>query len=288
MDYMSRFTELNDKQWLEQKYEKDGLSTVEIAKLVGAKSGNSTRQALVKFGFKLRNLREGQVYGREDFIIDNREVIDGSLLGDCSLQIFNKKSIYCAPYITKKNKYLDHVEYFGGLVSKETPLNITREERLLNVENPKWRKFHTSYSFRTRSSERLTPYFNRWYPENNGFKKVVPSDLVVTPTVLLHWFLDDGFSSIRNRNKEYEKLGFVSRKKQIRVEFCSESFSETENLNLVNQIEKLGIGCYLTQSSAGTGCRIKINQSETDDFFKLIGPCPVPSLEYKWKLVDNI
>src|SRR4051812_15045126 len=46
---------LNDKDWLYQKYVIEKISTEEIARLAGAKTANSARQALIRFGIELRN-----------------------------------------------------------------------------------------------------------------------------------------------------------------------------------------------------------------------------------------
>ncbi|KKM21887.1 hypothetical protein LCGC14_1630980, partial [marine sediment metagenome] len=74
---------LNDKDYLFQKYIVEGLSTEDIALLAGAKTPNSARQALLRFGIVVRNGREGQVYKREgDGFSLNKEtqqIIEGGL-----------------------------------------------------------------------------------------------------------------------------------------------------------------------------------------------------------------
>ncbi len=123
------------------------------------------------------------------------------------------------------------------------------------------------------------------YPKENNFKKLVPRDIIINPTVLLHWFLDDGFSTLRDRNQEYLNKGWKQRTKQVIVGFCSESFSKEDNEFLANEIAKIGIGCYVGKCNSGTGYRIFINQKDTNKFFAIIGPPPVKSLEYKWKII---
>ncbi len=124
----SIYPELNNKEWLEQKYLVEKLSTLVIAKIIGAKQSNSVRQALIKFNIPLRDRREGQVVNRIDNVLLNIEVITGSLLGDTGLNISNKNSEYCAPYLYKKNKFLDHLSWFSQFVTKDSPINIKEEK----------------------------------------------------------------------------------------------------------------------------------------------------------------
>jgi len=48
----------------------------------------------------------------------------------------------------------------------------------------------------------------------------VPYDINITPTVLLHWFMDDGSTTQRRKD---------SKTKQIITTFCTESFSYADN-----------------------------------------------------------
>ena len=71
------------------------------------------------------------------------------------------------------------------------------------------------YKFQTPVDKRLKDEYDRWYPNWNNFKKIVPDGLELTPKILLHWFLDDGTTSWRKQK----------RSKSVRLTFCSESFS---------------------------------------------------------------
>lgn len=278
----SRYKELNDKDWLYDKYWVQGLSTLQIAKLIGAKQPNSVRQALIKFGIEVRGYRQGQINGRTDEVINCREVIDGSLLGDAYLQKSNKNSNECSPYLAKKNIHFEHVEWFAKQVCGN--FTITKEVREVKLSKGKSVKKYTHYQFRTLSSDKLRLYFNRWYPKENGYKKVVPLDLKLTPKMILNWYLDDGYCFVRDRSKEYEKIGkgWEQRTKQVSIGFCSESFTKEENEFLAKQLIELGIKCRIGRCNSGTGYRVIISQLSAKDFLELIGPCPVKALEYKW------
>lgn len=279
------YKELNDKEWLYKKYFVDKLSTLQIAELVGAKEPNSVGQALKRFGWSLRNHRDGIIRNTEDFVIINKDFIDGSLLGDCSLGISNKNSDLTRPYLHKKNKYKDHLMWFAEQICPSS--HITIKEVTHSIKYKDVIKHHKLFTFRTQSSNKLLEFYKRWYPSNNNYKKIVPTDLILTPTMILNWFLDDGSSTWRDRDGEICKsrnnASYPQKTKQVIVSFCSESFTKEENEFLCNQIKNFGINASVIKTSGGTGWRISIGQSSTNDFFNLIGECPVPSLAYKWK-----
>ncbi len=258
---------LNDKQWLFQKYIKEGLSTFQIADLTGAKNPNSVRQALCRYCIKIRNQREGQIEGRErdGFILTDytQQVIEGGLLGDAHLCISNKESPICSPAFRKRNKFQDHVEF------AENELGCKGRTKKSDV-----------FTFQTLTHDSLREIYNRWYPENNNYVKIVPLDFKLTPISLLHWFLDDGSTSWRKR--KYPKH-WNQRKQQVLLTFCSESFTKEENEFLCEQIRSLAILCSVIKTNSGTGWRVKVSQSAVRDFFGIIGDSPVDSLGYKWK-----
>lgn len=279
------YENLNNKEWLYQKYFIEKLSTLQISNIVGAKQSNSVRQAILRFGWSPRNYREGIVRNKNDCLIINKNVIDGSLLGDCSLGISNKNSKFARPYLHKKNKYRDHLIWFATQILPVDNIIIKEITHSLKYNNNV--KYYNLYSFRTQSSDKLLEFYTRWYPVNNGYTKVVPRDIILTPTVLLHWFLDDGYSCWRNRDGEICKgrnnKAYPQKTKQIILGFCSESFTKEENDFLCENIKKMGIGASVRKSNGGTGWRLFIDQLSTNDFFDLIGECPVDSLKYKWK-----
>jgi hypothetical protein len=68
--------------------------------------------------------------------------------------------------------------------------------------------------------------------------------------------------------------------------FCSESFSEEEQILLSNKLNST-IGCRssLTKTRKGTGYRIFVPQSSVPIVLEFIGNCPFPSMGYKWCVV---
>ena len=273
-----KYDQLNDKDWLYQKYIVDGLSTQNISDLVEVKTANSVRQALLRNDIEVRNISDGLTRNREDdgFIL-NQSVIDGCLLGDAGLKIYNRKSEISNPNFYKKNKFKDHVEYVYDLLLSKKRMQIKQDVHKAYDERFK-KEFYTCYGFRTLSHKILKPIYEKWYPKWNNYKKVVPRDIQLTPEVLLHWFLDDGSSHLRKRKD--------SSKRQIVIILCSESFNKEDNEFLSFEMKRIfNLKSTVTSYNQGKGdrYRIYIPQSQADLFYDIIGSPPVASLSYKWK-----
>lgn len=258
---------LNDKDWLQQKYVEEKLSTVQITPLVGAKTCNSVRQALIRHGIPVRSVSEGLTCNRKDdgFIL-NHDVLIGCLLGDGGLSKWNPVSEKSNPCFYKKNKYYDHVQYVGQqLMGDLWQTRYIPEYRLLNGKNLLYHRIDTL------SHKELLPIYRDWYPQGNNFKKIVPIGFKLTPISILHWFMDDGSTSFRQDRDS------------IVMTLCSESFSQDENEYLCDLLNEFDLDARVKPANSGTGYRIGIKSSKLNDFFDLIGPCPVPNLVYKWK-----
>lgn len=263
---------LNDEQWLRKRYLDEGKSLTQISELVGAKNHNSVRQGLQRFGISIRNISDGLTLHREDdgFVM-NESVFTGCMLGDATMKCWNRESPQSYPAFRKKNKSYDHVMYVAGLFFGEKA-----KERVKPADG--WLKGKLFPAFRMDSycHKELRPYFDKWYPAENKYAKVVPSDIRIDEAVLLHWFMDDGSTSFR-----------PERNNSVRLWFCSESFSREDNqqlCDLTNDVFSLRMKPH--PCDHGTGWRIKIPESQTNKFFDIIGPCPVevPSMGYKWKI----
>jgi len=277
-----KYDMLNNKEWLIQKYITEKLSTIEIMKLVGAKTANSVRQSLIRYDIDVRNVSDGLTCDREeDGFVMNIPVIEGSLLGDAGLQIWNRKSDISNPYFYKKNIGRDHIKYVYNHIFNK---NIIKIKKNISVPDKKWgykKDFYINYSIRSLSHEELKPLYQKWYPEWNNYKKIIPEDVDISPVSLLNWFMDDGTSYQRRKN---------SSTKQILITLCTDSFPIENQQMIVEKINKeYGKICKVfpyNYKYKGTYCRshrIRIYQSQISLFYDIIGPCPVPSMEYKWK-----
>lgn len=265
MGRKSKYPLLDDIEWLRQKYVIEELSTVQIGLIAGSASPNSVAFRLKKFGIPMRNMSECRTFKNRTTFIFDKEVIEGSLLGDASLRVGNKQSKTCVPSFRKTNVGYDHVLYVADFLCGHDAKNKIKEW---------WYDGKRYFSFATKHSSELTPVFRRWYPEHNGFEKLVPRDLDLTPKVLLHWFMDDGTTSLRNRKT-----------RQVRMTFCSESFTKDDNEWLCEEIwKRYGVKAGIVSNGGkGFGWRIFIPAREIDDMYQAMGECPVPSMRYKWK-----
>lgn len=279
---MSVYKELNDKEWLQYNYEECSRSMMSISKDLGC-NHNSVRQALIKHGFKIRNCSEAQIINSKTDLKINKSVLDGSLMGDAFFHKW-KKGAKSLPALQKKNKYFDHLEWFAKQFEDEPKIEFV-EQFLKKTE-----KTYTYYTYRTGVDVKLQEYYTRWYPEWNNYKKVIPDDIDVDETFLLHWFLDDGCSHLRNRKNEFDKKGWSQHKRQVTIFLASECFDLDSQQLLCDKINdkydlKISPKKIVWKNSKVDmeGYRCFVPQSNSDKFFEILGSCPVKSLEYKWK-----
>jgi hypothetical protein len=260
---------LNNKEWLRQKYIIEKLSTKEIAKLAGAKTPNSARQALIRNGIDLRTIGEGLTATRNDDFELDMDVIIGGLLGDAHMRSHNRNSNNSFPYFKKKNIGLDHVQYVAKLLFPSS-----WESRVVTEigKNPFNNANVTYYKISTLSRRELLPIFRQWYPEHNGFKKTIPENISINSKILLHWFLDDG-CTIYIKNKEL-----------VDTKFCAMSFNRNEQEILIESVRKnLDIQMTIRKAESGSGSDIWIPPSQFEKFMYVVGNCPVSSMQHKWK-----
>ena len=271
-----KYPQLNDKKWLYEQYFLKGLSTNNIRDIVGCKTTNSIRQSLIRFDFDPRNCREGLTHNRldNDFIF-NEDVITGCLLGDAGLRCWNKTSSNSYAYFYKKNKYLDHIEYVGSFLFDNPKLHIKQEINRYKDQELIY------YQLRSATFEVLKILYNKWYPESNNYKKLIPKDININKTVLLHWYLDDGYSYYRKRKNQ--------KKKQIVSGLCTQSFTKEDQLFLIDKIKySLGLEYSLHDirhrgKKSGTGYMLQLPQKQFNKFLDILGEPPVNNLAYKWK-----
>ena len=271
----SDFSELNDRDTLFDLYVVQGLSMNRIAEIIGAKSQNTVKLALVRFEIPCRDVREAQIVGRDDdhFVID-RSVIDGCLLGDAWLWMDNWESDFAAPSFGKTNADINHVRFVAGLLfSEDSAKRIVKRSRL---EFNKDGIPIVGYEMKSLSHDELTPIYREWYRGQPGSKrpvKVVPPSVLLNSVSLLHWYMDDGCCSW---------MPYSSGITEMRL--CSMGFTKEDQEMLVDLVnQKFDVGLCVKKGGKGSGYHIEIGAYKHNDFLDLIGPCPVPSMAYKWK-----
>lgn len=265
----SIYPQLNNKKWLEKEYLINKRSLNSIAQEIGCKSSNSVRQYLLEHQISVRNSSQGLRVNNPDPIIDYDKII-GSLLGDGSLSKFNKESKKSIAFFRKRNIHYNHIKYIASSMYKDYKCHIS-EEYSKN-------KF-VCFTFKSFSHEIFEDMYQKWYPKKTNRKKIIPKDIKITPGVLLNWFLDDGSSSYRKR---MYKGQVCIREKQIKIQLCTDCFSYEDQIWLSQKINK-NFDLNSIVSKYRNSYRIFIPQSKSQDFLKVIGPCPIEEFQYKWK-----
>lgn len=282
MKYALLFEELRNRDWLYKKYIDDKLSLNQIGKLIGC-NHSAVRNALIKHKINIRSKGEGLRNAKRngvDHFVFNKSVIEGALLGDGGLKKQNKYSDDSYPSFCKRNIHYDHNLYFSNILFSKNP-----EKRIIECDNSTGLGGTTIFNLSSLTHEELVPLYKEWYPKENNYIKVIPRSINMDKEVLLHWFMDDGYS--------YRVLKTLKGKKYnyIRVQFATQSFTKNDLdfiCNKVYETFKLTITPRFHQRHGvikGNGYFLELsnNQEQVEKFFEVIGTPPVPSLAYKWK-----
>ena len=183
-----------------------------------------------------------------------KEILDGVMLGDASLQI-DKKNRCINGRFSQCCKHVDYLDFIrNAFASKELtfcPSYVLRRDKRWDSQ---------TYTLRSRAHPYWTDECNRWYKEE---QKRVPRDIEITPIVLLHWFLCDG------------SLGYAW-EELVRVTLSSQSFPHEDVEYLRDKLSQIGI---FTWNDKG---RIQVQKTSIPRFFEYIPVSPVWSFHYKW------
>lgn len=214
-----KYKELGDKDWLISKYINEKLSLKQIAEIVGC-GFCGVRSAIKRKNIPLRTKGEGLRNLRrcgQDFFTFDKSVIEGSLLGDAHLHKQNKKSKDSHASFHKGNIHYDHT-YF--VASKLFSANVENRIRERSNAYGFYKKYPNSSPVIFRISslvhDELGQLFEDWYPESNDYKKIIPSSIEINKKVLLHWFLDDGYSY------HYVRKSKPNKKMERRIFLCKQ------------------------------------------------------------------
>jgi hypothetical protein len=113
----------------------------------------------------------------------------------------------------------------------------------------------------------LTSFYERWYWDGH---KVVPLDLVITPTLARFWFYGDGSSTWTGH-----------RKNNVVVTLCTDSFTTDECEFLRDQWLKV---CPSVRFSITSNHRLRLySQASISAFLDFMGQPELSCFAYKWK-----
>ena len=117
----------------------------------------------------------------------------------------------------------------------------------------------------TKTDAIYLPAYQRWYPQR---KKLLPADLQITPELLLTEYLGDGF------------LLANAQKKLQHIELGTYGFEKQSLVDLLPKLSQQKLDFRLKPNNA-----LNLRGSCVQKFLDYIGPCPVPSLAYKWQSI---
>lgn len=178
------------------------------------------------------------------------QIIEGLLLGDGGIYP-NPKT--CNLVIGSVHK--DYIEFLQNNLKLLHNKNINMSHR-----NSREKPF---YSCRSKNNKALESFRKNWYKD----QKQVPTNFIISPLSLLHWFIGDGTISKNH------------------IQFCTDSFNLDSIQILDTQINSLNIETTITQvkNRRSNGYRINIYKKQSRDlFYNYIGESPTKSFLYKW------
>jgi len=279
---------LNNEAWLREKYLEKKLSSFRIAKITKCHP-NSVIGALKRYNIKRRTGSYALLCNRKnDWLVLNKkslDVINGSLLGDATINMRKNNGIITGtPFFSKGNINLDHVEYVAKLIfQKDWAKRIFHRPARPPMITKNGKRYSRSpiFEIRSFSHKELLPIFNKWYKtaRNKDNQKIIPDDLKINGTVLLNWFMDDGSAIIHHHKRKNKKYN----NENLYISLATNGFYKKDVAKLIQKINKgLGLKGTLTRSKYGFGYSIVFPENQVDKFYRIIGNCPVKSMQYKW------
>jgi DNA-binding XRE family transcriptional regulator len=184
-----------------------------------------------------------------------KDIINGFILGDGS--VFRDRDYFRFKLTAKDMKYLEWVAEL-----------FVRNGINTFFSNDKRNDTCILYA---RTNDIFHGFRKNWYTKINGkTQKIVPKDLELNSTVLLHWYIGDG-CLIRQKENRIP-----------RIVLATNAFSK-ENINLlIEKLRKIGLNFYpilsysgFTKNKCGYILTSKLEDGTPFRFFKIIGfECP--------------
>lgn len=202
-----------------------------------------------------------------------REVLTGLLMGDGWVErADNSKACIRANMITKK--YLEYLEDLMGVLGLGVSFYRSAEELVKQSKETGFNNkatveaYSDQYTWSTRRAPSLNQ-FAQWYGDNG---KVWPSNISLTPTVLKHWYVGDGFFRTTQTNNH---IGIAMA-------------NERKNKEKVERMFMMGPGVKVSrwdenyrEDTDSWYCGAIFSVEDSYKLFDYMGK-PLPGFEYKW------
>lgn len=255
----------------------------EIGMIMG-KSRYLIKKHLIKNNIRIRTSGETTSLKNQFMITPYiNDVIIGELLGDGSIYKSGNTSGGFS-YSTSKKKYLEWLYY--GVFMKEGIQTMKEgiiEKIIIPSEKSIIKTPYISYKARTLSYLQFGQYRKIWYPRDT---KIVPNNIIITPTVLLHWYLGDGsLQTYKGDNKRGKYIYMYKR-----VILHTNGFSYKECKMLSKKLNNIGLHFEVkkhhNKNKTINWQLVLIEPSKNNKmFFDFMDECPDPIKEvygYKW------
>lgn len=210
------------------------------------------------------------VWELEDLDEQTLNIIEGGLLGDACM---TKCGVY-----TQAAKDRNFLEWLSGLLSGgglHCKVISIKSKTSFSTSNAYWLYSHKCPA--------LLSLRKKWYPKNsNEMIKRVPTDLKLTSTSLLHWYLGDGDFK---RDRRHDKIGRPC------IRLSTNSFLREDIELLIEKLKGLGLRFYPVpklNEKRRRGYILYLYVRDMLKFFKLIGLRPVKEIkDCVTKIVKN-
>jgi predicted DNA-binding protein YlxM (UPF0122 family) len=197
---------------------------------------------------------------------DQKEVLNGFMLGDGSIPCKNKDSDNVRNNrfsFGQKEINKEYVELAYEILSPFST-GMRRTTKVMNgKEFPSW-------MFRTSTHPLFTELREKWYlfPNEINSQKIIPDDLTLTWQTIAYWYADDGCNSRQNKA----------------IYLFSQSFTKDDNEKLQEMLENFSIKSSLNRRKNDNWC-IRIPTQSYQDFIDGVSPFlkPIKCLRYKIK-----
>lgn len=205
------------------------------------------------------------------------EVIIGLLLGDGYIhkpRNINQPTL--ATHLATTNSHVDYILWIEKLFNEN---GVTTNKRL-NSELGGFKGSKPCSTIETRTYSMFRDYWNKWYEykdQYGRYGKKLPDNfeqITITPTILLHWYLGDGYS-------------VHCKDKFQRFQIATDRFTKEENLMLIRMLER-DLGIRVSYDSYRN--RLRIPKTQCNGFKEYLGEFPneiKDCLYYKLRINNN-
>ena len=217
---------------------------------------------------------------RPEFTEEQKDIIVASLMGDGCLKRQNKHSHIEWEMISQN--YLEWIDDMFGCLSTGVSLKETAKESAKRNRdsgfrpNAKKENYSDVYRLQTRTHPFLSN-FNSWY---GCGKRVWPKDIELTPTVLLHWYVQDG-TQVNSRKNNY--ITFAASNEYGNYDKL-DSYFENANLPTPNNYQE---NTQTTNGNNELDIRFNVKESKELWDYMLSGPRQTPLPDFGYKFPDK-